>query len=82
VSDNVEVVTETEIRRRQADLLARFPNVVKFKTKPLHVVQAWVGHENPRTTERYWRDQQALDNSPAQDLANAYYGAPVDERSD
>jgi hypothetical protein len=30
VSDNVEVVTETEIRRRQADLLARFPNVVKF----------------------------------------------------
>jgi integrase/recombinase XerD len=53
-----------------------------LKTKPLHVVQAWVGHENPRTTERYWRDQQALDNSPAQDLANAYYGTTTDERSE
>jgi integrase len=53
-----------------------------LKTKPLHVVQAWVGHENPRTTERYWRDQQALDNSPAQDLADSYYGTPTDERSE
>jgi hypothetical protein len=25
---------------------------------------------------------QALDNSPAQDLANAYYGTPTDERSE
>jgi integrase/recombinase XerD len=53
-----------------------------LKDNPLHVVQAWVGHENPRTTERYWRDQQALDNSPAQALADSYYGTPADGRSE
>jgi hypothetical protein len=26
-------------------------------------------------------DQQALDNSPVQDLADSYYGTPTDERS-
>jgi hypothetical protein len=27
-------------------------------------------------------DQQALDNSPAQDPADSYYGTPTDERSE
>jgi integrase len=45
-----------------------------LKDNPLHVVQIWVGHENPKTTEHYWHEQEALDNSPAQDLADSYYG--------
>ena len=30
---------------------------------PLHKVQVAAGHADPRTTERYWRTQQNLDDN-------------------
>lgn len=37
--------------------------------RPLHVVQDFAGHADPRTTRRYDRDRDALDRSPAYELA-------------
>ncbi|WP_051466716.1 tyrosine-type recombinase/integrase [Actinomadura oligospora] len=37
--------------------------------RPLHVVQDFAGHADPRTTRRYDRDRDALDRSPAYHLA-------------
>ncbi|MEV4254180.1 tyrosine-type recombinase/integrase [Spirillospora sp. NPDC049652] len=37
--------------------------------RPLHVVQDFAGHADPRTTRRYDRDRDALDRSPAYQLA-------------
>jgi len=36
---------------------------------PLHVVQDFLGHADPRTTRRYDRARESLDRSPAYDLA-------------
>lgn len=37
--------------------------------RPLHVVQDFAGHADPRTTRRYDRARDALDRSPAYELA-------------
>jgi integrase/recombinase XerD len=37
--------------------------------RPLHVVQDFAGHADPRTTRRYDRDRNSLDRSPAYELA-------------
>jgi integrase/recombinase XerD len=44
-----------------------------LRKHPLHVVQAWAGHENPATTERYWHEAQNLDQSPAYDVIGGFY---------
>ena len=44
-----------------------------LEAHPLHVVQQWAGHEDPRTTERYWRQRANLDGSPAYSVAAGYY---------
>lgn len=38
------------------------------KNYPLHVVQDFAGHADPRTTRRYDRARESLDRSPAYDL--------------
>ncbi|MCW2904980.1 MAG: integrase [Streptosporangiaceae bacterium] len=38
---------------------------------PLHVVQDFLGHADPRTTRRYDRARESLDRSPAYDLGAA-----------
>jgi site-specific recombinase XerD len=38
---------------------------------PLHVVQDFLGHADPRTTRRYDRARESLDRSPAYDLGSA-----------
>lgn len=58
-------------RLRAADLQAFGPHALRasFVTlaleggAPLHVVQRAVGHADPRTTERYWRRKNNLDNN-------------------
>lgn len=44
-----------------------------LRRHPLHIVQAWAGHENPATTERYWHEAQQLDQSPAYDVVGGFY---------
>lgn len=43
------------------------------KGVPLHVVQEWAGHADPRVTERYNRMKEQLDNSPGYVLAGFYF---------
>jgi integrase/recombinase XerD len=50
-----------------------------LRKHPLHVVQAWAGHENPATTERYWHEAQNLDNSPAYDVVGGFYADLYEE---
>lgn len=50
--------------------------------RPLHVVQDFAGHADPRTTRRYDRARESLDRSPAYGLAAAVAPpAEEDERS-
>lgn len=50
---------------------------------PLHLVQYAVGHSDGKTTIRYWRTKEKLDDSPLYKLAESYYeDSPTDERSE
>lgn len=46
--------------------------------RPLHVVQDFAGHADPRTTRRYDRARDSLDRSPAYELAATVTVAPQD----
>ncbi|TYK44986.1 tyrosine-type recombinase/integrase [Actinomadura decatromicini] len=45
--------------------------------KPLHVVQDFAGHADPRTTRRYDRARDSLDRSPAYELAASIAPQPT-----
>lgn len=46
--------------------------------RPLHVVQDFAGHADPRTTRRYDRARDSLDRSPAYELAASVTATPQD----
>lgn len=56
-----------------------FAITAALKKHPLHVVQAWAGHENPATTERYWHESQNLSGSPGYDVIADLYSDLYDD---
>jgi integrase/recombinase XerD len=59
--EGAEKLSPHSLRHRVATLLLG-------RNYPLHVVQDFLGHADPRTTRRYDLARESLDRSPAYDL--------------